>query len=197
MVNASDLLGDGSFLKEIAAPAAVREIAPPPPAPVVAQEAAPAPPSEVSVAPEVKLEESPKLVQKTSGRKSMLSRTARSQMALLATKPQSDNTVAKDFYDDQDDDSGADDPDLHRSFSRPKVVDENGTPVRDTDDLAISDHAKFRLFMARMKALDAHQAAQVAKQQMADQDAALSDSVKIRLALARMKAVQAHQKKFS
>ncbi len=124
--------------------------------------------------------------------KMMLSRTERHQMALLAPKPKNGDQAVRKQLHDQNGETGYDELVLHRSFSRPKLVneieDDEGTP----DAAELSGTIKLRLFMARMKAVEAH-----ALSQVADTDDDLSDTIKLRLTNARMKAVQAHQKRFT
>jgi len=124
--------------------------------------------------------------------KMMLSRTERHQMALLAPKPKSGNQAIRKQLQDQNGETGYDELVLHRSFSRPRLVseieDDEGTP----DAAELSDTIKLRLFMARMRAVEAHALAQIA-----DPGNDLSDTMKLSLANARMKAVQAHQKRFT
>lgn len=124
--------------------------------------------------------------------KMMLSRTERHQLALLAPKPKNGEQAVRKQLHDQNGDTGYDELVIHRSFSRPKVVCETDGD-EDTSDVAeLSDTIKLRLFIARMRAVEAHALAQVA-----DADDDLSDTIKLRLANARTNAVQAHQKKFS
>ncbi|MGB4911551.1 MAG: hypothetical protein WBO95_05350 [Candidatus Dechloromonas phosphoritropha] len=127
--------------------------------------------------------------------KSMLSRTERRQVALLATRPIVGTPVPYTLVDDSDVDYGAEDLDLHRSFSRPRVA-----KVSDQDDedaiLPIPETVKLRLYIARMKAVEALVMARAADQRSAG-DGDLPDTVRQRLLLARTQAVQAHRKKFS
>lgn len=98
-----------------------------------------------------------KKVAKTSKpKKSMLSRTERNQMALMAVKLRPKNWLSFVFLNDEDVESGADDLDIHRSLSRPKVA-KDADQDDDEEEIEISDHAKVRLFLARMKAVQAHQ----------------------------------------
>ena len=121
----------------------------------------------------------------------MPSRTERHQIALLAPKPKVGEQPVRKQLHDQNGDGGYDELVFHRSFSNPKLVSE-GDDNKDIADVAeLSDGIKLRLFIARMRALEAHALAQVA-----DADGDLSDTIKQNLADARMKAVQAHQKKF-
>jgi hypothetical protein len=133
---------------------------------------------------------------KVAKAKSMLSRTAREQMALASTTTKADDRERLDASDDEDDDSGIDDQDLHRSFSQPKVA--KRLDQADEDDNAVIDlpeHVKLRLLMARAKAVDAYILSQAGKaSNAADED--LSDTVKLRLLMARARAVKAHTDKF-
>lgn len=186
-VAASEPVAVSLPVAEIAAPVVVRDLAAVPP-PVVASLV------KAKNAPEIKPADRPRLVRKSTFKKSMLSRSARNQMALLAVKPRLETAVALNFFGDEDGETGIDDLDLHRSFARPKLV-----KVGDLDDdenLDVSEHVKLRLFLARMKAVEAHKAAQFAKEAQ-PQDEGLSDAVKLRLFLARTRALQAHQKKFT
>jgi hypothetical protein len=151
-------------------------------------------PSELGNAPQFKSVGKPRIARKARLKKSMLSRSASSQMALLAAKPQTSTTFSLDIFGNQDGERGIDDLDLHRSFSRPQVA--KCLAQDDGADFEISDYAKLRLFMARQKAVEIFKLARVADAEHG-QDEMLADKVKIRLSLARMKAVQAHQKKFS
>ena len=127
--------------------------------------------------------------------KSMLSRTERHQVALLSAKPATGTSVLLTLVNDGDEEYTADDLALHRSFNRPKVV--KVTDQDDEDDLlAIPETVKLRLYLARMKAVEALVLARVADQPTAGDDD-LPDTVKQRLLLTRTRAVQAHQKKFS
>ena len=127
--------------------------------------------------------------------KSMLSRTERHQVALLSAKPATGTSVLRTLVNDGDEEYAAEDLVLHRSFNRPKVV--KVTDQDDEDDLlAIPETVKLRLYLARMKAVEALVLARVADQPTAGDDD-LPDTVRQRLLLARTRAVQAHQKKFS
>lgn len=161
-------------------------------APILIHDLAPATAARSALrnAPEIKPAFKPKIARKPKLKGSMLSRTARHQMTLLAVKPQPKSALALDFVHDEDAESGVDNLDLHRSFSRPKLAE---AADQDDDGEEISEHAKFRLLLARMKALEAHQAATLPD----DDGEALSEKVRLRLFLARMRALQAHQNKFS
>lgn len=97
-----------------------------------------------------------KVAKKSKPKKSMLSRTERNQMALMAVKLRPTNSLSLAFLNDEDVESGADDLDIHRSLSRPKVA-RTFDQDDDEEEIEISDHAKVRLFLARMKAVQAHQ----------------------------------------
>lgn len=159
----------------------------------------PVPVTELRVSParttEIRQTRQAKTAKTRSIEKSMLSRTERHQVALLAAKPVAGTTVLHTLVDDDDYEYGAEDLDLHRSFSRPRVV--KVTDQDDEDDLlAIPETVKLRLYLARMKAVEALVLARAADEQPAGNDD-LADTVKQRLLLARTKAVRAHQKKFS
>ena len=126
--------------------------------------------------------------------KSLLSRTQRHQVALLSSKTVAGATVVHTLVNDDDDEYDSENLDLHRSFSRPKLVKVGD---QDDDDLfAITDAVKLRLYLARMKAVEAHVLARAADDPAAGDDD-LPDTVTQRLLLARTMAVQAHRKKFS
>lgn len=148
-----------------------------------------------SSVPQITPQKVAKLEKKGTIKKSMLSRSARSQMSLLSTKAMPELAASFKFIDDGDDDEGADDLDLHRSFSRPKLA---GADDQDDEQIAhpaVSETVKLRLFLARMKAVEAHKMASAAADEHASAD--VSDAVKLRLLIARTKAVQAHERKFS
>ena len=124
--------------------------------------------------------------------KMMLSRTERHQMALLVPKPKNGEQAVPKQLEGQNGETGYDEPAFHGPYSRPRPVreleDDDDTP----DAAQLSDTIKLRLFIARMRAVEAHALAHVA-----DTDDDLSDIIKLRLANARMKAVQAHQNRFT
>lgn len=129
-----------------------------------------------------------KIAKKKVFPKTLLSRTERHQLALLADFRKS-NGHSVYIAHDEDGPAGYDELALHQFYSRPRLVSEDD----DVPEIVVlSDTARVRLLMARLKALEAHALAQVA-----DDGEALPDSVSQRLAAARMKAVEAHQKKFS
>ncbi len=130
---------------------------------------------------------------KHAAARSMLSRSAREQIALYKSAAQIDDPTRHIASDDNDDDPGLDDLDLHRSFSRPRLAGEKFNA--DDDNLALPAHIQLRLLMARAKAVDAHILNQAAKTAGAADDA-LSETVKLRLFLARSRAMEAYHKKF-
>ena len=159
----------------------------------------PVPVTELRVSParvtEVRPTRQSKSAKTRSIEKSMLSRTERHQVALLTARSAAGTSVLRTLVNDGDDEYAAEDLVLHRSFSRPKVV--KASDQDDEDDLlAIPETVKLRLYLARMKAVEALALARAADEQPAGDDA-LPDTVRQRLLLARSKAVQAHQKKFS
>jgi hypothetical protein len=133
-----------------------------------------------------------KLAQNRPLPKMMLSRVERHQMALLAPKPKNGEQAVSKQLHDQNGDAGYDELVIHRSFNRPKLVSEIEDDEDASDTAELSETIKLRLFIARMRAVEAHALAQVG-----DTDDDLSDTVKLRLANARMNAVQAHRNKFS
>lgn len=134
---------------------------------------------------------------KVARAKSMLSRSAREQIALSSQAGKPDDRAHLTASDDEDADTGIDELDFHRSFSQPKVA--RSPDQADDDEEAgsdLSDHVKLRLLVARTKAVEAHILTHVAKATAAPDEEALSDTVKIRLAIARARAVKAHSEKF-
>ncbi|GEM_PF-1818526 len=133
---------------------------------------------------------------KVARAKSMLSRSAREQIALASTSAKPDDRVRVNASDNEDADTGIDQLDLHRSFSQPKVA--KAPDQVDDDDEGVIDlpyHVKLRLLMARTKAVDAYILSQVGKAS-GPADEELSDTVKVRLLLARVRAVKAHSEKY-
>jgi hypothetical protein len=128
--------------------------------------------------------------------KSMLSRSAREQIALSRTSSKPDERAHLTASEHEDMDGGNDALDLHRSFSQPKVA--KGPDQADEEESAadeLSDHVKLRLLIARTKAVEAYIQSQQAKaSSLADDE--LSDTVKLRLYIARARAVKAHSEKF-
>lgn len=133
---------------------------------------------------------------KVARAKSMMSRSAREQMALASTVTKAGDHELLDASDDEDDDFGLEDQDLHRSFSQPKVAKVPNQADDDDDDASdLPEHIKLRLLIARTKAVEAHILNQAAKaSSAADED--LSETVKLRLYMARARAVKAHTDKF-
>lgn len=127
--------------------------------------------------------------------KSMLSRSAREQIALARTSAKPDDRVRLTASENEDADSGIDGLDLHRSFSQPKVAKEADQAADDEADIDLSDHVKLRLLLARTKAVEAYILSQEAKASSLGDDE-LSDTVKLRLYIARARAVKAHSEKY-
>ena len=134
-----------------------------------------------------------KLAKKKPLPKSILSRTERQQLALLAPKHTAGNAALRDYFGDDDAEPGIDDLDLHRFFSRPKVASADNEDEGDVKGFVIPDTVKLRLFMARMKAVEAHALAKAADQ-YGELDKVFSENVRQRLNRARLQAVEAHQK---
>lgn len=119
----------------------------------------------------------------------MLSRTERRQVALLSASTHTGEPQIFTYDPNDNYQGGLDELDLHRSFNRPKVVDDASNDEADRDE--VPGHIRVRLMVARLKAVEAH-----ALSQVPDTDEALPDSVLLRLKEARLKAVEAHQRKF-
>lgn len=75
-----------------------------------------------------------------------MSRTKKRQLSLLLISQQSNH----EFEPNNDVIPDSDDLDIHRSYSRPKLI------TVDPDDSDISDRVKLRLFLARQKAVEKH-----------------------------------------
>jgi hypothetical protein len=113
---------------------------------------------EFSPSPQVHPTKKPKLAKKQTLPKSMLSRTERHQMALMAAAHKNTGPSLLDFFNDEDAGSSAEDLDLHRFFSRPKLAKLADQDDEESDqDIELSDTVKVRLLLARMKAVQAHQ----------------------------------------
>ena len=129
-----------------------------------------------------------KLAKKKDFPQILLSRTERHQVALFAAS-KANGVPLRNIANDEDGPAGYDELALHQFYSRPRlVVDDDNDD--DTGLIDLSDNARVRLLMARLKALEAHALARVP-----DDGAPLPDSVAQRLAAARQKAVAAHQQK--
>lgn len=119
----------------------------------------------------------------------LLSRTERHLLGLIVTREATLKAPGHHFFDDEDGLPDFDDLVLHRSFSRPRLTSDDPNANDDEDQgLPISDHARLRLFMARLKALEAH-----ALNQVEDDQAPLPERVQDRLAAARMAALAVHR----
>jgi hypothetical protein len=128
--------------------------------------------------------------------KSILSRSAREQIALAAKSARPEAQAILNASDHEDVATGIDELDLHRSFSQPKVARTSDQASEDDEaDSDLSDHVKLRLLIARTKAVEAHILSQAGK--AADQDdSELSETVKLRLLMARTRALQAYAERF-
>ncbi len=146
---------------------------------------------EIAAARKLKAAKKLKLAKKPVLPKSMLSRAERQQIALLNAKTK---TSSLDWSDNEDAGSGAEDIVLHRSFNRPKLADADDREGADRDHF-IPEEVKLRLYLARMKAVEAHALASVPEPEV--DDAAFTPAVKLRLLLAREKALAAQSKQFS
>lgn len=128
--------------------------------------------------------------------KSMLSRSAREQIALATKSTKSDVRILANVSDQEDVSTGIDEQDLHRSFSQPKVAKTpNQRDDEDEDGAELPDHIKLRLLVARTRAVEAHILNQAGKAP-AQGDEELSETVKLRLYVARARALQAHSDKY-
>ena len=128
--------------------------------------------------------------------KSMLSRSARQQIAIASTSSKPDDKARLLASENEDAGTGFDMLDLHRSFSQPRVAKLADQADEDDESLSnLPEHIKLRLLMARTKAVEAHILKQVGKASDAE-ETELSDTVKLRLYLARARAVKAHSEKY-
>lgn len=154
---ASDFVAIENQVAEASAPTAVMDMAvtvTPIPAPIMGTVML----KEFSPTPQARPAKKLKVAKKKTLPKSMLSRTERHQMALLAATHKNSGPSLLDFFNDEDAGSSADDLDLHRFFSRPKLAELADQGDEDSDqDQELSDTIKVRLLLARMKAVQAHQ----------------------------------------
>lgn len=120
----------------------------------------------------------------------MLSRTERRQLELLSSSTKAAGPTGHSYNRNEDFQSGLDELDFHRSYSRPKLIAESFDNADDSPGL--SPEIRLRLLISRLKAVEAH-----ALNQVKDNGEALPEGVRQRLQEARMKAVRAHQEKFS
>lgn len=132
---------------------------------------------------------------KVARAKSMLSRSARQQIALASTSAKPDDRARLIASDEEGSDAGIDQLELHRSFSQPKVAKASDQADDDEAVIDLPYHIKLRLLLARTKAVDAYVFSQVGKAS-SPADEELSDTVKLRLYIARARAVKAHSEKF-
>lgn len=120
----------------------------------------------------------------------MLTRTERRQVQLLVAHKKSNGHQSQSYNQNDESQTGLDELDLHRSYSRPKVAADSNDEEADTQ--ALSGYVRLRLLIARLKAAEAP-----VLNQVPNTDEVLPESVLRRLRDARMKAVQAHQKRFT
>ena len=132
---------------------------------------------------------------KVARAKSMLSRSARQQIALASTSAKPDDRARLIASDEEGADIGIDQLDLHRSFSQPKVAKAVDPKEDDEAVIDLPYHVKLRLLLARTKAVEAHILNHVGKAS-SPADEELSDTVKLRLYIARARAVKAHSEKY-
>lgn len=124
--------------------------------------------------------------------KSLLSRSERKQLALRESSGRLSAVKLRKFFDDEESGPGVDDLPFHRSFARPRVHDE--PKLGDDDDQSLAElpaTVGLRLFMARMKALEAQALAAAGDRPDGPE---LTDEVRLRLFLARNRALEAHRK---
>lgn len=119
----------------------------------------------------------------------MLTRTERRQVQLLVAHKKSDGHQGQSYNHNDESQTGLDELDLHRSYSRPKVAADSNDAEADTPGL--SDYVRLRLLIAHLKA------EAPGLSQFLNTDEVLTESVLRRLREARMKAVLAHQKRFT
>lgn len=111
---------------------------------------------ELKPTPEARPTKKLKVAHKKTFPKSLLSRTERHQLALLAISKKSGESSLLELLNEEDAGSSSDDLDLQRFFSRPKVVNTMDQDDED-DDLELSEAVKLRLLLARMQAVRAHE----------------------------------------
>lgn len=122
----------------------------------------------------------------------LLSRTERHQMALMVAKRKNSEAPVHSAEDEDEGQSHDGEHVLHQFYSRPRLIKEDKHDDPEADLIAISDTARVRLMMARLKALEAHALAHVA-----DDGEALPQRVTDRLQAARAKALEAHRARFA
>lgn len=122
----------------------------------------------------------------------LLSRTERHQMALMVARHRNNEAPVHSAGDEDEGQSHDGDHVLQQFYSRPRVIKDDKQDDPEADLLAISDTARIRLMMARLKAVEAHMLAQVA-----DDGETLPQRVTDRLKEARAKALEVHRARFS
>ncbi len=122
----------------------------------------------------------------------LLSRTERHQMALMVARQKNNEAPAHSAGDEDEGQSHDGEHVLQQFYSRPRVIKDDKQDDPEADLLAISDTARIRLMMARLKAVEAHVLSQVA-----DDGEALPQRVTDRLKEARAKALEVHRARFS
>lgn len=133
-----------------------------------------------------------KLAKKQSFPQTMLSRTERHQLALLVELKKANGQPFHNIFDDEDGPAGYDELSIHQFYSRPRLVADDDGEDDEHGIVTVSENARVRLLMARLKAMEAYAMAQIV-----DDGEALPNSVTQRLAAARQKAVAAHQQRFA
>jgi hypothetical protein len=132
---------------------------------------------------------------KVARAKSMLSRSAREQIAIANSSSLPDGRVRIAASNDGDADASDDQLDLHRSFSQPRVAKASDQADDDEGVIDLPDHVKLRLLMARTKAVESHILNQIGNTPDSAEEE-LSATVKLRLYIARVRAVAAHREKY-
>ena len=122
----------------------------------------------------------------------LLSRTERHQMALMVARQKNNEAPAHSAGDEDEGQSHDGEHVLQQFYNRPRVIKDDKQDDPEADLLAISDTARIRLMMARLKAVEAHVLAQVD-----DDGEALPQRVTDRLKEARAKALEVHRARFS
>ena len=131
-----------------------------------------------------------RLAKKKAAATIMLTRTERRQLELLSSSTKTVDDLGQSYNGNDDFQSGLDELDFHRSYSRPKLIADSFDT--DVDAYELSPEVRLRLLISRLKAVEAH-----VLNQAKDNGEALPESVRLRLQEARLKAVRAHQEKVS
>lgn len=131
-----------------------------------------------------------RLAKKKAAATMMLTRTERRQLELMSSSAKTVGNPGHSYNRNDDFQSGLDELDFHRSYSRPRVIADS-FDIND-DAYEPSPEVRLRLLISRLKTVESH-----ALNQAKDNGEALPESIQLRLQEARMKAVRAHQEKFT